>query len=772
MYKRIIRNDLVKSWTVSLITLLFIASAATLISLAATLAVHLSGAIDTLMTQAKTPHFMQMHSGQLDTARLETFAQQNGNVDAFQVLEFLNVDGAQITIGGNTLAHSVQDNGFCTQSRSFDYLLDLDGNIIEPSDGELYVPLAYGKDGTAKLGDTAVIAGTKFTVAGFLRDSQMNSLLASSKRFLVSENDYAQIRNSGSIEYLIEFRLKDLSKLGAFETSYINANLEANGPTVTYPLFQMINAISDGLMIALLLLVSALVVVIAILCIRFTLLAKIEEDYREIGVLKAIGLRTADIKTLYLSKYGAIAVAGGALGYGLSLVFQGMALKNIRITFGESNNGPAAGFFGMASVLLVLFVIVAYVNGVLSRFRKISAAQAIRFGTAPEKSPGANWFHLSENQRLNTNVFFGIKDVLARKRLYAAMMAVVMVSAFIILVPQNLYHTISSPKFCTYMGIGDCDMLIDVQQTDDIDTKVEEITRMIQNDGDITQYAVLTTKRFTIMSEDGTEEQIKIELGNHTVFPVNYSKGKGPQTENEIALSAMNADELGKQIGDTIVLVNGDSKKKLTVCGIYSDITNGGKSAKAAFTEHGGDVMWYIICVKFSHHAFVSDKVAEYTQKFGFAKVADTSEYITQTFGPTIRSIGNVSTAGMMVALMITILVTLLTMKMLIAKDGYSIAVMKALGFTSRDIVTQYLSRFLLVLLVGIALGTVLANTLGEFLAGSVIASFGATSFQFVINPLSAYLLCPLAMGCAVLFAAILGASGVEKIKISEHIKE
>ena len=103
------------------------------------------------------------------------------------MVEFLNIDGAQIIIGGNSLANSVQDNGFSIQSEKFDYLLDLDGNVINVSDGEIYVPVSYMKDNTAKVGDKAVISGKEFTVAGFLRDSTMNSSLASSKRFLVSE---------------------------------------------------------------------------------------------------------------------------------------------------------------------------------------------------------------------------------------------------------------------------------------------------------------------------------------------------------------------------------------------------------------------------------------------------------------------------------------------------------------------------------------------------------------------------------------------------------
>jgi putative ABC transport system permease protein len=82
------------------------------------------------MTQAKTPHFTQMHAGELDLDRLATFAEQNEAVSDFQALEFLNVDGAQFLFAGGSLADSVQDNGFSVQSENFDFLLDLDGNVI------------------------------------------------------------------------------------------------------------------------------------------------------------------------------------------------------------------------------------------------------------------------------------------------------------------------------------------------------------------------------------------------------------------------------------------------------------------------------------------------------------------------------------------------------------------------------------------------------------------------------------------------------------------
>ncbi|MFF2177776.1 ABC transporter permease [Lysinibacillus sp. NPDC058147] len=772
MYFRIIRNDISKSKLITLTTTIFVAVAAMLVSLSAILIVNLSGAIDSLMNQAKTPHFMQMHTGDIDTVRLANFADQNSNVDEFQVVEFLNMDNGQIILGGSSLANNVQDNGFSIQSEKFDYLLNLDGNIINVTDGELYVPINYMKDNTTKVGDNAIIGGKKFTVAGFLRDSQMNSMLSSSKRFLVSPNDYAAIKDHGSTEYLIEFRLKDLSSLGEFETAYASAGLETNGPTITYPLFKTLNAISDGIMIAVILLISVLVVTIAFMCIRFTLLAKIEDDYREIGVMKAIGLRLSDIKKIYLAKYTAIAAGGSILGFALSLLFKNILLENIRLYMGESENSSFAVALGIISILLVFLAIIAYVSGVLRRFRKISAAEAIRFGTSQGKNAGAKRFCLNRNKLFNTNIFLGIKDVLARKKLYTTMLSVLIISAFIIIVPQNLYSTISSTSFIKYMGIGNYDIRIDIQQTDHISKKSVEVLKSMNSDSSISKYTILTTKTFKIKKEDGSEENIKIELGDHSIFPIQYIEGRAPAAEKEIALSSLNADEMSKNVGDVITIVIKGRETKLTVSGIYSDITNGGKTAKAVFTDTSENIMWSVICAKLSDKSHVNEKVSEYTDRFTFAKISNIDEFITQTFGSTIKSVGKASIAAIALALVITVLVTLLFMKMLVAKDKYSIAVMKALGFTNSDITIQFASRAVFVSTIGIVLGTLLANTLGEVLAGAVISSFGASSFSFSVNPLSAYVICPLMMLCTVLITTLIGTSGAGKIKISENIKE
>lgn len=772
MNRKIIQRDIAGNKAVSFLTVLFITAAAMLLSLAGILVTNLFGSIDRLMADAKTPHFMQMHTGDVDFEELEAFAAGNSAVEDFQVLEFLNVGGEKIRLGENSLALSVQDNGFSVQSSRFDFLLDENNRPAQPKDGELWVPVCYNRDHTVQAGDKAVINRKTFVVTGFVRDSQMNSTLASSKRFVVSAGDYAQLKEGGSVEYLIEFRLKDLSDLSEFESAYSASQMPANGPTLSWPLFRMISAVSDGIMIAVILLVSVIVILIALLCIRFTLLAKIEDDYREIGVMKAVGIRVSDIQSIYLAVYAVLAAAGCIMGFLLSLALRGPLQESIRANLGESGNDGLSFLLGMAGTLLLFFFILFFIRRILKRFRRISPVQAIRQGSEQENVRGGKSLRLSKNRWLSANLFLAVKDIAARKRLYLTMLFVIILACFIMVVPQNLYHTISDSSFVTYLGVGRCDLRMDIQQTEELEEKAGSVGEYLERDSAVETYAVFVTELFDQEQEDGTTEQIKVELGNHGAFPLQYVDGRLPSRDSDIALSVLYAEEMDKKVGDKMILLTDKGEKQLTVCGIYSDITNGGKTAKAAFQPGTREAAWSTVCVNLKQPGVLAEKTEEYSRKFPYAKVSGMEDYVAQTFGQTLRAVRTASVGAGFVAVVVTLLVILLFMKLLTAKDRYSIAVLKSVGFTGSDISRQYIWRSVLVVILGILLGSVLAGTLGERIAGAAISSLGAAAFQFTEDPLSFFVLSPVVLLFTALAATIAGTAKAGNLCISQSIKE
>ena len=145
---------------------------------------------------------------------------------------------------------------------------------------------------------------------------------------------------------------------------------------------------------------------------------------------------------------------------------------------------------------------------------------------------------------------------------------------------------------------------------------------------------------------------------------------------------------------------------------------------------------------------------------------------MAQTYGQTLQSVERAATAAAAAAIIITTFITLLFVRLLIAKDRYAIAVMKASGFTNRDIKFQYIWRLAAVMLTGLLIGIFFAGTAGEKLAGAVLSALGMVSFRFRVNPLASYLACPLWMVCSVAAGVLAGVQGVNKIDTGENIKE
>lgn len=354
------------------------------------------------------------------------------------------------------------------------------------------------------------------------------------------------------------------------------------------------------------------------------------------------------------------------------------------------------------------------------------------------------------------------------------MLMVLIISSFIMIVPQNISSTISAKSFITYMGMGICDANIGVMRTqvEDVVGKANEIVDVLVEDKNVENYTLFTSRMLDRITDEGRTEKLMVAFGDYSVFPITYSKGYAPQLKSEIALSNLNAKDLEKTVGDEIVLMVDGSEKHLKVCGVYSDVTNGGRTAQAIFDTNSGDVLSVGIAVTFLDRKSVNEAIEQYREQFPFAKITGIDESIKQMLGSIRDAVKMASTAAIGTTILITLLVTMLFIRMIVTKDRHPIAILKSIGFTSKDIRGQYLTRSITVLILGLIIGTILANTLGELVGVAIVSSFGATTFRFVVNPWFVYLISPLLIACCIITATRPGISGIQTLKVSDYIKE
>lgn len=772
-----LRKDFRRNKSLTITLFLLVSLSALLVASGSNLITELFHSMNAQLTKSKAPHFVQMHAGEIDQAAIDRFTANNKLVKQQQTVEMLNIDGLNLYLAdaANPESTSVMDHCFVTQNEKMDILLDMENKKLQINKGEIAVPIYYMQHKNMKIGDKVTIRdGTfemAFTVVDFVRDIQMNPSIIHSKRFVISDSDWQGLKsNVGEIEYLIEYELLDTSKLTQFRNNYQASNLPKLGPTLDHQLFKMINAITDGILAAVVLLVSFLLSLIAIFSLRFTILAAIEEDYREIAVMKAIGIGHRDIKKMYLLKYVVIAAMASLVGYGVSLVVNGLFTANIELYFGKAAKGLLLHAIPIVAVALLFIMVMFFCMRTLNMFKHISAVEALRSGKVGlvRKKKRLLTLPLHKSKRLNVPVFLGLKDVVDRFKMYRLLLFVFIIGSFIILVPLHLLNTLQSSGFNTYIGIERSDIRIDLQYSDNIVSEFKRLSAHLKEDRDVEQFSLLQTSSLKTVNEDGILENISVESGDFSIFPLEYVKGAAPIRENEIAISYLNGNEMNKEVGDVIRLVVNGQELGMTVSGIYQDVTNGGRTAQAVLPFQPETVLRFEAIIDVKPHVAVQEKTNEYGQAFHTARVTDLKGYLGQTLGNTIEMLKLVATVSIIIAVLVSILITSLFLRMIVAKDSAQIAIMKSIGFSLQSIRMQYVTKSLAVLGIGIIVGSIISNTWGQSVAGALFSFMGASKIEFAIDPLQAYVICPLVLMIAVTAAAYVSMKSMNKTSIAE----
>ncbi len=745
MLKHLILNDIKSNRLITASTAIFMAVTAMLLGLSIFLFATLFSSIEDLMTKAETPHFLQMHTGEINEEKIKEFAQERPEVDEMQICTFLNLENGQIRIGDNSFDNNMQDNGLFCQSDKFDYLLDGNNDIITVDPGEVYVPVAYKNEYDISVGDKMYIGTEELTVAGFMRDSQMNSMMASSKRFLVNEEDYERLRPVGSEEYLIEFRFKDDADSTSFATAYKDADLPANGPTITYPLIRLMNALSDGIMIIVILLVAFVVLYISVLCIRYIILTQLEKDRRELGMMKAVGISRKDIRRLYMAKYLMLSVTGCIVGTVLACIIAVPLGANMKELYGEAGN-PALVYAGMITgAVLAEAVILLSVRKILKKSEKTTAVEALCGREA--------------NGR--------------RKNLWIPVTVIIMASVFMMIVPDSMEKTMSAPDFVRYMGIGNSQIRMDIRQSEDIGASTDSLRSIVEEDSRVDSFAVMRTGSYKTYLPDGSTYNIMLENGDHSIFPVNYTEGTYPQSENEIAFSILNSEETGLGVGDAITVTKtteeGETEQvTCTICGIYSDITNGGKTAKGCIND-STPVTWSVMYVTLEDGISTDEWISEYSEgSEENIKIAGIEEYMNGMYGQTIRNIENASVMTKTVAAVVIMVVILLLMRLVIWRERRESSLKKALGLKASEIKADYIKKLAIYLLAGLALGILTGMFLGQRLAGALLELMGAKGLEFTLDPLSTFMIIPAIVVLSIAAASAISLREVKNIRAFE----
>ena len=774
-----------KNKVIHLTLLLFMILSAFLMTVASCVILQTSGSMENIFSIAKPPHFLQMHTGDFDEKKIQEFTDSVDYVSQSEIVEMVNMDGANIWYekkGSSAvpMSESMLDNGFVKQTKYFDYLLDLDNNIVKQKDGEIGVPITYMEKYGLSLGDTITLTKDDFSktyeIRNFLRDSQMASSMASSVRFLMSDHDFMELKeNVGELEYIVEFRFEDSGRAGEFQKLYEDSGMPVNGQGITYPLIKLVNSMASELLAGAMILVSIILILLAAFNLRFTILAVLEEEIHEIGAMKAIGISNKDIKKMYLKNYRMLAIIGCVIGYIIGMVTNKLFTRSIRLMLGEQALGIKGVIISMIAVLFVYWFMMHLCKKILKRISNITVVQALVYGetgTGRKKTEKSS-FSLQKYCKNHVNLYFSLKNLVQKKKSWLLIVVVFFLATNIMLVPMNLIHTFQDKKFANNMGNADCDLWIELQTKDHIEENCAQIVTMLKSDTQIESYGIFSTDKYETLGEDG-EESIQVQWGDYTDFSIPCIEGRSPEKEGEIVLSYLNQVKLGKNVGDSLEITIDNQLREYKVTGIYQDLTSGGYTAKAFSNDKFERVQNYTIYAKCIENCDVKKLAEQYSERYSSAKILPMEEYTSQTFGSVIDTFDSAAYVCVLISVFIGVLITVLFLKLQSAKEYSEIATLRVLGFSSKDIMKQYMIKGFIASLLGILVGILWCNTGCGKIVGFVlkVADSGIADFEFIAQPLFNLVICPLILLLTAMIVTYLCAREVKNYEVVKMLQE
>lgn len=745
LLRRQVRNDLRRDPGVSVAIAVMITISACLMASGAMVVERLVGAVDELFERAQPPHFLQMHQGDYDVAALEAFAAEHPEIESWFIEEMVGFDGGSIaweraaTGERGDLSESLIDNLFVTQSTEFDFLLDAEGGVPRPDAGEIYVPVVYAQRYGLQVGDeltvTTLEGRHELRVAGTVRDAQMASSLSSATRFVVSSTDLAVLGAAGGgvPEIIVEYLLTDAGLADALQAAYTaDPALPMNGEAVTYALIRTLNVISDGLAAILLMGVALLLVAIALLNLRFVIRGRLQDDVRQIGAMKAIGLPHRDISRMYLATYAVLTAVGCVLGGALGVVAVPFLTRGVQTSYADSGFGLRSAAVLLLALAAVAVVVVLSCRRVLRQVATVQVVDALVHGSLLDAKQAARRNRraarrvrragLAAGSGRSINRRLALLDLRAEPRQWLLIPVVLYLAAMVMALPAHLLTTLSSPSIVTSMGMPEADLLVDLQHADDLTTARAEMAAALQRDDRLVAVQLFARKLLEVQGPHGWQT-IQVDVGDYSAPTIRYTQGRAPVT-GEIALSILNADTYEVTTGDELDLRIDDQVRSVVVSGIYADVTSGGDTAKMA-GDPTSAASGYLFFVEVTTGVDPVALAAEYEEAFPHAEVLPMAEFTAQTTAQMTGALRSAALLAWGFGLGVATLIVAMFLRLRLTRERRTMGTLSAIGFSVAEILTQLRSKVVAGALVGALLGSASAMILGGPLVNVLLSSAG-----------------------------------------------
>ena len=502
----------------------------------------------------------------------------------------------------------------------------------------------------------------------------------------------------------------------------------------------------------------------------------LDKDLKELGTLKAVGYGGGQIVMSYVLQFLFLGLAGGMAGIGLSQCIMPEVIKNIATDIGFVWNtaflGRAAGR-NLLAVLLVIGAVTLFLSRGIFRIRPVEAIQE-RGKVQPSGRKGGMTMESSPFPVNLSIIFKMISSERIKSILTGVVISVIMcVAGFAVI----LYVRLVNDKGGMLQVTGTEVYSVNVQPSRPEDAA--EIAREMEREGVRKVMLAVEPGSSRLLCDNGVYAALGVYSDYGALENPSLYAGRYPKHENETAISGNLAEALGKEIGDTIevsqIFQEAAGEGTFLIVGLTQGTYTGGMDIY--LTMEGLSLVdpgaqWQTVHIYLEEGIDAEEYCSRLEERFldrisyagGFERV-----FYSQ-LAPIISSLSGMVSFIMAVMFLLVIIMGYFVTNSILLTHKRDFGIMKALGYSNGQIISQTVVTFMLYIAGGSLLGGIALYFGSNAVLAGLFRGMGVyqLTFRFPAVWIVVLVLCMEAAGC---LTAFLSAWRVRKIVPCSLIK-
>ena len=783
MFWRILKKDLKRKKTMNIILLLFVVLCSMFAAASVNNIIAVVGGLDYYFEKAELGDYfiIERSTGGEDT--ISKILKHSENVSGYKTYNVVNASCDDLKTDSGKLMEFSNIALICDINNTKQNFFGMDNEVItDVEKGKVYITgsvpkregVTIGERFYVELGDTKLL----LEVAGFAKDALLGSEMMGNPRLLINSADFETLTADETIHTYSCGHVYDIDtdNAAALE-SELN---EQNGMLFSgdRDLIKM-TYIMNMLVAAIILVVSAGLLIVSFVVLRFTIRFTIAEEFREIGVMKAIGLNNSSIRMLYLVKYLGITLAGAVIGYFGSVPFGNLLLKSVSENMVLGNDNGM--IISVVCCIAVVLIIMLFGWSSTRRIEKLSAIDAVRSGQTGERFRKRSLLSLGKSKFSSTG-FLALNDVTSEPKQYGILTAVFAICTALVMILAVTANTLDSGSLLYLLSITESDVYMNnstrameiiagaktIRETED-----EIVNILAENDMPGNVYLEAWYK-LPVTAKNGSFQVNFLNCMDTKTTDYDYTDGSAPIKPDEIAVTKQISEKLGAEIGDRVTVNIGGEKREFIITAYFQCFNNLGECARFHKDVSIPDSLMtssFAYQINFDDHpdkAVIEERIEKLKDIFDNQNIFDTKGFVKDCMGVG-DMIAAVKNLVLMLSLIIIILLAVLMERSFISKERSEIALLKAVGFDSGSVILYHTMRFGITVIIAIVTASALLMPLTKLIIDPIFGMMGAIgNIEYQFNVLEIFGAYPVIIFCVTVLSAALTALYTKAIKSSD----